>query len=335
MQIYRRTYLVPLALPGLIALLIVACSGPTPTVTPTLVAPDTGVDANAPTGESPASDAAPDAVPDAPAESGADSQVGPPTDNNSPGSSSTPTPTTEPEETPVSETESVGFYIRGFNSIGRGEYIEAERTFTTVIELEPRFARGWDGRGQALMLQGKLEEAMLDFDRAIELKPNLAEAYTNRALTRVALNDIDGASRDAKRAIALDEESVGAQLVLGRIYALNGNAVRALEWFDLAIATNSEDGATWWWRGRFYRDVLGEGDLALNDFNQAIELAPTQAALYVDRALLYMQANASSELARADLEEAISLAQDPKLPTIIERVENLLEILDERDSQGG
>ena len=63
------------------------------------------------------------------------------------------------------------------------------RTFTTVIELEPEFARGWDGRGQSLMLQGKYEEAMLDFDRAIELKPNLAVAYSNRGLTRVAIDD--------------------------------------------------------------------------------------------------------------------------------------------------
>ena len=179
------------------------------------------------------------------------------------------------------------------------------------------------------MLQGRPEEAMLDFDRAIELKPNLADAYTNRALTRVALDDPDGAARDARRAIELKEDSVGAQLVLGRIYSQKGDAVTALEWFDLAVATDSEDGATWWWRGRFYRDVLGEGNLALDDFNKAIELAPTQAALYVDRALLYIQARTSPELARADLEEAISLAQDPKLPSILERVDELLEILDE------
>ena len=86
------------------------------------------------------------------------------------------------EKTRVSETESVSFYINAFNLMGRGEYVDAERTFTTVTELEPRFARGWDGRGQSLMLQGKFEEAMLDFDRAIEIKPNLAIAYANRCL---------------------------------------------------------------------------------------------------------------------------------------------------------
>jgi Flp pilus assembly protein TadD len=80
--------------------------------------------------------------------------------------------------------------------------------------------------------------------------------------------------------------------------------------------------------------VLAVGHLALDDFNKAIELAPSQAALYIDRALLYIQADAERELARADLEEAISLAQDPKLPSIIERANELIEVLDERDNQG-
>lgn len=333
MHIHHKKFLVLIGLLGLIALVVVACTDTTPTVAPT-----TAVDDGAQAGESPAPDATtPAATPEpevaAKSQTDAGSQAESPANAGSSSSDATPTSEPEPEETPVSDTDSVSFYIRGFNSIARGEYIEAERTFTTVVELEPGFARGWDGRGQALMLQGRLEEAMLDFDHAIKLKPNLATAYANRSLTRLALDDDNGAARDAKRAIELDEESVGAQLVLGRIYARRGDAATALEWFDLAVATRPDDGATWWWRGRFYRDVMGDGEQSLDDFNTAIELAPTQAALYIDRALLYIQANASPDLARSDLEEALSLAQDPKLPTIIERVENLLEILDDRESQ--
>ncbi|NQW21721.1 MAG: tetratricopeptide repeat protein [Chloroflexi bacterium] len=241
---------------------------------------------------------------------------------------STVTPTPEPKGTLVPESESVIFYLQGFNSLGRGEYIDAERTFTTVIELEPIFARGWDGRGQALMLQGKYEEAMLDFDRAVELKPNLSVAYANRGLTRIAINDMEGAGRDASRAYELDQRSVAAHLVLGRVEARRGDSTKALKWFDLAVDTEPEDASTWWWRGRFYRDVLGAGNPALSDFNKAIELAPAQAALYLDRAELYIQADVEPELARADLEESISLSQDPKQPSIVARAEELLAALD-------
>jgi tetratricopeptide (TPR) repeat protein len=304
----RRTYLTLLALVSLIALLGAACSG---TDTDAEDSPDSSIDAVATEIVEP--------TPEQEAE---------PTSTVRPRATVTPTP--EPEGTAVSETESVNFYLSGFRSLNRGEYIEAERTFTTVIELEPGFARGWDGRGQSLMLQGKYLEAMFDFDRAIELKPNLSVAYANRGLTRVAIDDFDGAARDARRAYEIDDESVAAQLVLGRVYANLGDTTTALEWFDLAVVTGPEDGSTWWWRGRFYRDVLGFGNDALNDFNKAIELAPAQAALYVDRALLYVQAQVEPELARADLEEAISLAQDPKIPSVIERAEELLSVLDER-----
>lgn len=243
---------------------------------------------------------------------------------------STVTPTPELEGTSINESESVTFYLQAFNSIGRGDYIDAERTFTTVIELEPGFARGWDGRGQALMLQGKYEEALLDFEKAIELKPNLAVAYENKSLTRIAIDDPDGAARDARRAYELDQDSVSAQLVLGRVHARDGENEVAIEWFNKAVATGPEDASTWWWRGRFYRDVLGLGNAALDDFNTAIELAPAQAALYLDRATLYIQANIEPALARADLYEAISLSQDPKLPNIIQRAEDLIAKLDEK-----
>jgi tetratricopeptide (TPR) repeat protein len=306
----RRTYFTLLALASLITLLGVACSGA-----------DSDVEDSADSSADLVATEIVEPTPEKETESEPTSTVRP---------RATVTPTPEPEGTPVSETESVNFYLSGFRSLNRGEYIEAERTFTTVIELEPGFARGWDGRGQSLMLQGKYLEAMFDFDRAIELKPNLSVAYANRGLTRVAIGDFDGAARDARRAYELDDESVAAQLVLGRVYADLGDTDTAVEWFDLAVLTDPEDGSTWWWRGRFYRDVLGFGNAALDDFNKAIELAPASAALYVDRALLYIQAQVEPELARADLDEAISLAQDPKIPSVIERAEELIAVLDER-----
>lgn len=321
MLTYRRKYLMPqtfLIVLGLLAIFLVACSGSEETANPT-------VDAEATVDEQSKGEAAESDQPGTPE---SDDQADP-TATSRPESTATPTP--EPDETPVSDTESIRFYMRGFNSIARGEYIDAERTFTTVIELEPEFARGWDGRGQAFMLQGKYEEAMLDFDRAIQLKPNLATAYANRALTRMVLDDVAGASRDARRAVEIDDESVAGQIVLGRVYSRSGDAVKALEWFDRAVATDPEDGSTWWWRGRFYRDVLGDGNSALSDFNTAIDLAPAQAALYIDRAVLRIEANVGLDRARADLDEAISLAQDPKLPNIIEQAEELLAVVDARE----
>ena len=70
----------------------------------------------------------------------------------------TPEPSRTPAPTPIPDTESVIHYATAHNYMARGDYAEAERRFTIVVEMEPEFARGWDGRGQARMLKGDFEE---------------------------------------------------------------------------------------------------------------------------------------------------------------------------------
>ncbi len=281
-----------------------------------------------------------------------DGESGEPTPDGSP-TAPAPTATTEPQPTPtpaptatriplvtptsedepVSDTESVNQYTRGYALLAQGEYDDAERQFQTVVQLEPGFAHGWDGIGQALMFQGQFEEAMYYFDKAIELRPTLATAYSHRALARVNTNDLDGALRDAKHAQRLDDEEIDSYIVIGRVLAQQGDPQTALENFNTAIELAPDDGGTYWWRGRFWRDVAQDFNLAIADFNKAIELDPAVASIYLDRAILRIQARIDVDVVRADLEEAISLSQDPRLPTIIARAEELLEIVDEIEDQ--
>ncbi len=265
-----------------------------------------------------------------------------PTATSEPQSTPTPAPTATriplatptPEDEPVSDSESVNEYTRAYGLLAQGEYTDAERQFNTVVQLEPGFAHGWDGIGQALMFQGEFEESMYYFDKAIELRPTLASAYSHRALARVNLNDLDGALRDAKQANRLDDEEVDPYIVIGRVLAIRGESAEALQNFDKAIELAPDDGGTYWWRGRFWRDVVQDFGAALADFDKAIELDPAIASIYLDRAILLIQGRAAFDLIRADLEEAISLSQDPRLPAIIERAEELLQLIDDIEAQG-
>lgn len=48
----------------------------------------------------------------------------------------------EPTPTPVPNvTDSVQHYAHAYALLSRGEWVDAERRFTVVIELEPNFAR--------------------------------------------------------------------------------------------------------------------------------------------------------------------------------------------------
>jgi len=136
MLIRHHKYLTLIAMISLIGLIAVACTD---------AEPESGAESDEPTVV---------VTPDGPAVDSTTELETPVDPTATARPSSTPTPTPEPEETPESDTESVYFYLNGFSSISRGEYIDAERTFTTVIEIEPGFARGWDGRGQALLYQG-------------------------------------------------------------------------------------------------------------------------------------------------------------------------------------
>jgi tetratricopeptide (TPR) repeat protein len=225
-------------------------------------------------------------------------------------------------------------YVTAYAYLDRGDYSEAERYFSTVIELEPNFARGWDGRGQARLFKGDYEDALLDFDKAISLKPALATAYSHRAFARMATRDSSGALRDAEKALSLNNNLVDPQIVLGRVLAEQGKLDEALSYFDRAVALAPLEGGVYWWRGRFYRDVLQDYARALEDFNRAVQYDPARAQIFLDRAVLLISGGAPVELIRGDLEEAISLSKDPLLPDVLDQAERLLGIVAEAERTG-
>jgi tetratricopeptide (TPR) repeat protein len=225
-------------------------------------------------------------------------------------------------------------YATAYAYLDRGDYAEAERRFTTVIELEPDFARGWDGRGQARLLKGDYEEALLDFDQAILLKPNLPQAYSHRAFARMASRDLAGARRDAEKALSINDRLVDSHIVMGSVLAAEGLLGDALLSYDRAIALAPEAGSVWLWRGRFFRDEVGDYERALADLDRAVELDPARAAMYLDRAITLMYAQGPVEKIKHDLEEAISLSQEPRLPDTLEQAERLLELVKEAEATG-
>jgi tetratricopeptide (TPR) repeat protein len=246
----------------------------------------------------------------------------------------TPTPTPKPTATsaPVNTNENVRNYANAHNYLNRGDYVQAERRFTLVIEIEPQFARGYEGRASALMAQGKTAEAIRDFDRAIELKPDLSSAYAGRAVANMSVGDILGANQDAVQARFLDPEDPNSVIVLGRIMSGAGRMADALEMFNEGVELAPDEGATYWWRGRFLFQ-MGNYDLALGDLSLAIELMPVSPQPYLDRASLYMDVFGDFDLARADIEEGRSLGEEPRDRDILDEADELLERLEALEAE--
>jgi tetratricopeptide (TPR) repeat protein len=101
--------------------------------------------------------------------------------------------------------------------------------------------------------------------------------------------------------------------------------------FNEGVELAPDEGPAYWWRGRFLFQI-GNYDLSLADLDLAIQFSPVSAQPYLDRATLYMDIFEEFELARADIEEARSLGEEPRDRDILDSSDALMERLEELEA---
>lgn len=88
-------------------------------------------------------------------------------------------------------------YNLGIRYLSEGKYEEAIIAFTAAIEIDPKRAPTYVGRGDAYVGLGETEEnltaAQADYEKAIELDETLAEAYLSLADVYIRQGDYDKA----------------------------------------------------------------------------------------------------------------------------------------------
>lgn len=88
-------------------------------------------------------------------------------------------------------------YDLGIRYLSEGNYEEAIIAFTAAIEIDPKQASAYVGRGNAYVLSGETEEnltaAQADYEQAIELDETLVEAYLGLADIYICKGDYDKA----------------------------------------------------------------------------------------------------------------------------------------------
>lgn len=96
-------------------------------------------------------------------------------------------------------------YDLGVRYLEEGNYEEAIIAFTAAIEIDPKKAPAYVGRGDAYIGSGETEEnlavALEDYETAIELDGTTAEVYKKAAELYVLLGDTDAAVELLRRGI--------------------------------------------------------------------------------------------------------------------------------------
>ena len=165
-------------------------------------------------------------------------------------------------------------------------YAAALSDCNKVIELKPSNSEGYANRGMCLNEMGKKQEALEDCNLAVELDPDNARGYQCRAIVYTLLRKFAEAEADFSRALELYEgdelESIGrlffARSFLYGMQELFDEAVRDLE---KAIEFIPNEDSLYCGLGTA-RGLASDYAGAIESFQRAIELNPTEVANYVN-----------------------------------------------------
>jgi WD40 repeat protein/regulator of sirC expression with transglutaminase-like and TPR domain len=115
------------------------------------------------------------------------------------------------------------------------KWSEALTGFSEAIQLDPKQAPAWTGRGWAHMKLNQLDKALADHNQAIELDPKQALYWNNRSVTYLKLNKPDDALEDCAKAIELAPKFAPPWFNRGEAYRLLGQPEKAADAYLTAL----------------------------------------------------------------------------------------------------
>ena len=163
------------------------------------------------------------------------------------------------------------YYVRGLAYAKNADLDRAIADYTKALEINPEDSKAYVLRGCLYTLKADYDRAIADCTKALEIEPENASAYYERGFAYAKKLQYDQAILDLTKVIELNPELAKAYSIRGTAYAMKGDYEHARVDY---IKTNELDpriAATfYYWRGLTYLEN-GEDDLAISDFNKALE----------------------------------------------------------------
>src|SRR5262249_18904646 len=118
----------------------------------------------------------------------------------------------------------VFYYKRGDFWSDKDEVDKALADYNKAIEIDPNYAKAYDGRAGVLADKGETERALADYNKAIELDPKDPQFWHNRGLLYKSEEDFEKALADFDQAIKLDPAYTAAFANRGLTYEARAEA---------------------------------------------------------------------------------------------------------------
>lgn len=228
---------------------------------------------------------------------------------------------------PVATTQA-----RGWTFLQAGDVKSAEREFSLALKTTPGFAPAEDGLGWVALANKDAKAALPHFERSLERQEADLSALVGRGQALLALDRTDEALAAFRSALAVDPSladirrqvdvlsfrSVEQNVEKARQAARAGKTDEAIQAYSTAIKSSPESPF-------LYRELAaverqkGDGAAALDHFNKAASLDPSDARTFEQIGELLEQGGAFAEAANA-YERSLALESNPAVDRRLEQV---------------
>ncbi|KAG2468768.1 TTC13 protein, partial [Polypterus senegalus] len=175
----------------------------------------------------------------------------------------------------------------GYVLIGKGEYDEAVKHFTSILQdiknadlalfelsrvitLEPNYPEVFEQRAEILSPLGRISEALNDLTKAIQLQPS-ARLYRHRGTLYFISEDYAAAQEDFQQSLELKKNQPIAVLYKGLTFFHRGMLKEAIQTFKEALKMKNDFIDAYKSLGQAYRE-LGDFESAMDSFQKALIL---------------------------------------------------------------
>jgi len=197
---------------------------------------------------------------------------------------------------------------------------ESFKYIDKALSLNPRFAAALNLRGLALMMKGRIPEAIQALTMCVEIDPGFSEGWNNLATAYDQNGQKTPAVESWAKAYGLDQNYNAAYNLAKNDYE-NDHADAALDWIRKAISKYPKSVLAFNLQGLIYDSQEKYAD-AIDSFQQAIKLSPTELNVQYNLAMTYYKKRDYAK-SRELLEKIIPLSKDD----LRIRAEDLLRLL--------
>ncbi len=186
----------------------------------------------------------------------------------------------------------------------RDDLDRARALFQSVVDREPGYAPGWSGLGVTHLqytrhgLGGQMHviEARRAFEKAVALDPQLVEANLYRVYMLLSRGEKESARHGIEHLLGTASNDWNVHQVAGITLRLDGLYEEALDQFNVALRLNPSNAAVIYnHRARVYQ-YQNQMELAADEIEKGLTLEPKQPLLRISRGYQFMR---TGELERA------------------------------------